>query len=138
MKKTFECGHSGKGKYCHRCEQKIHTAGQPGASDQAKKQADAAARASAQSARAAAKQADVISLSALDHLPAVQKKARKIIDEITNGANYTAFHGKRLLVTGSEAVSIPVGNSYRLILVGKPLRPLELISHEAYNCRYGS
>lgn len=137
MKKKFVCGHSGKGQYCHRCEQAKHPRPKTAQDKQAQELTQATAKAQRES-RSAARAADVICLAALDHLPALQGKARNIIERIVSGENYTEFHGKRLAITGNEIVSVPVGMFYRLTFSGRPLAPLELLSHEAYSGKYES
>lgn len=130
MKRQFECGHSGKGKYCHRCmqDQVVKALSEAGA-----KRVPTTGRERRQLERL-----DVIDLSALSHLPALQVKARTILAAIASGARYTDFAGKRLESMQMEVVSIPIGNKWRLIYRGKPLRPIELLSHEAYNNAYVS
>jgi len=70
-----------------------------------------------------------------DRLPkhAIQK-AQDVIQKIESGTPFQALGGKRM-VFRREAISIPVGFSYRLIAEehNGTLRIKSLMSHEAYN-----
>lgn len=136
MKKSFDCGHFGKGRFCHRCVQDALSKSQAALAGSAKKQASAQQKAEARASRIAACESDRIDLSALDHMPALLCKARKIIEEVMLCGDHARLGGKRLASTGNEAVSVPVGDSYRLIFTGRPLRPLELLTHETYSGKY--
>jgi hypothetical protein len=122
MKRTFECGHSGKGKYCHTCE-----------SIAKKKDADRVARENKRAARIQAADADPIDLSAVAHLTAVQREARDLLSKVQNGMHPYALNGKPIKSSNGELLSVPVGRSYRLMFESDSLRPLRLISHETYN-----
>lgn len=128
MKKKFECGHIGKGKFCHRC------------SDQERMQALEKVvlheRARNRTAKKEANAMDAIDLSALTHIPSLLVKARTIISAIASGETYNRFGGKLLVSTGKEFVSIKIGYKFRLVYRAKPLVPHELLSHEDYNNRY--
>ncbi|PRQ05345.1 hypothetical protein ENSA5_03350 [Enhygromyxa salina] len=131
-KKTFPCGHSGKGRFCHRCAA-------------TKTQQDAAngaetAKAKKKSDGLSEKQAwremfenDPIPLA---HLPnkSLVRRARIILEQIGKGAPWHQFNGKRLQ-HDRNVVSIPLGRRYRILFRtddGAP-RPVEVLSHEAYN-----
>lgn len=120
-KKTFACGHRGRGQYCHRCRQE----------EQQKEEARHQKRARAHHLASAP--------VPLDHLPEkVALKALKIMRMIESGSPYTDFRGKRLRTMGlRHIISIPVGWSYRLICreTEGRLRFVEVISHETYNTR---
>ena len=136
-KQTFPCGHTGKGRFCHRCENEKRDEGKP--KDEP---------AGGQSAREADKldpdkidketwresfEADPIPLR---HLPSkgLVQRARMILDEIQRGAPWHQFNGKRLQ-HDRTIVSVPLGRRYRILFRtddGTP-RPVEVLSHEAYN-----
>ncbi len=134
-KKTFPCGHSGKGRFCHRCqaaksEQDSPSNGKHRGSNGA----------SSKGAEKAEKEAwretfedDPIPLA---HLPnkGLVMRARVILSEIDKGAPWHQFNGKRLQ-HDRNVVSIPLGRRYRILFRtddGAP-RPVEVLSHEAYN-----
>ena len=116
MRKTFPCGHSGQGQYCHRCAQ------QERETVVKKKQNEALAHAPIP----------------LDHLPAhVARRAVEYLARLAEGASYEEFRGKRLTHINREIISIPLPSSYRLIIREKDSKfvPVEALSHEAYNRR---
>lgn len=123
-KKTFACGHRGKGQYCHRCHAKA-------------KANDAAAR-----ARAGWQQTLDTAPIPLGHLPRKQaEKTLAILESIGNGVSHTRFNGKRLSnMNQREIISIPIGRQYRLICRddNEGLCPIEALSHEDYNQRLAS
>jgi hypothetical protein len=138
-KQTFPCGHTGKGRFCHRCETEKRDSSEelaPGAG----------------LAVAAAKEPDKIDLDKIDkeawretfeadpiplrHLPSkgLVQRARMILGEIQKGAPWHQFNGKRLQ-HDRTIVSVPLGRRYRILFrtdEGAP-RPVEVLSHEAYN-----
>lgn len=128
-RKTFPCGHSGKGQYCHRCHQE---------QQQAAKKAQARAteieehRADKQ-AWEATFEADPINLRVLQTRERVTK-ARDLLQRLAAGNAYTALGGKRW-ESDRSIVSIPIGWGYRLVLrdEGSKLRPLKVMTHEDYN-----
>ena len=128
-KQTFPCGHSGKGKYCHRCHQEQQAAARK-----------AEAKASELEERRADKQAweasftaDPIDLRVLQTRERVTK-ARDLLHRLAAGEPYTALGGKRW-ESDRSIVSIPIGWGYRLVLrdEGDHLRALACMTHEAYN-----
>jgi hypothetical protein len=122
MKKTFECGHSDKGQFCHTCA--------------AIAKANANAREERERKREAKRQAaanDVLDLSIVDHLATVQREARELLVKVSNGVHPYALKGKALQSTRGQVLSVPVGRSYRLLFDAPTLTPLRLVSHEAYN-----
>lgn len=129
MKKTFPCGHKGKGAYCHRCADEMKARERAQAANDYLAQKRQESRAT----RVAQKHLDVIDLSALDHLPALQESARRIIQGIRDGQDYRTFQGKLLVCIGRQVISIPVGRKYRLLLNAATRQPLKLCSHENYN-----
>jgi hypothetical protein len=141
-KQTFPCGHTGKGRFCHRCETDKRDASDglpPGAGlGVAKPKAEP--------------DADKIDLDKIDkeawretfeadpiplrHLPSkgLVQRARLILGEIQKGAPWHQFNGKRLQ-HDRTIVSVPLGRRYRILFrtdEGAP-RPVEVLSHEAYN-----
>jgi hypothetical protein len=127
MKRTFECGHSGKGKYCHAC-----------ASVAKIRDAERIARENRRAARVQAAGADPIDLSLVAHLAAVQREARDLLLKVQAGMHPCALNGKPIKSSNGELLSVPVGRSYRLMFESRSLRPLRLISHETYNNYVGS
>lgn len=122
MKRTFECGHSGKGKFCHTC-----------ASADKQKELERVARENRRIARIEAASADPIDLSAIAHLTAVQHEARDLLAKIEGGIHPYALNGKPIKSSNGELLSVPVGRSYRLMFEASSLRPIRLLSHETYN-----
>jgi hypothetical protein len=115
-KRTFPCGHKGRGQYCHRCAQEQEA--------QSRKQAwkDTFAQ-------------DPIDLRCLPNRTQVEK-ARTLLAEIAQGRPYTDFRGKRLN-HDRTLISVPLGLDYRLLFqdTGSGLLPLACLSHEAYNVK---
>lgn len=133
-KKTFPCGHSGKGRFCHRCQ---------AAKEQAQKDSEVNGKDSVNGHDSEAKaekeawresfEADPIPLS---HLPSrnLVMRARLILEEINKGAPWHQFNGKRLQ-HDRNVISVPLGRRYRILFRtddGAP-KPVEVLSHEAYN-----
>jgi hypothetical protein len=123
-KKTFTCGHSGKGQYCHECARQAAEAQKVAESRRAHMERIASAP---------------IPLHAL---PAeVAEKARRVIEDLSSGKPYMDFKGKRLTTMGQrEVISVPIGRRYRLICRQQSggLEFVEVISHEVYNNRLAS
>jgi hypothetical protein len=119
-KRTFPCGHTGQGQYCHRCQQ-----------EKTAKQEKADQRASWQ----ALFEQDPIDLSLLPHKNLI-KKARHILKNIQAGQSYMNFQGKRLN-HNRNLISIPLNRDYRLLFceAGGKLKPLVALSHEDYNAK---
>lgn len=123
-KKIFPCGHRGSGRYCHRCKQAESTREALRADkDEWERRVAGAPVAVAQLPRQ------------------VAEEALRVMDELEGGTPYRAFMGKRLKTMGQRhIVSIPLRSSYRLICRDEDgrLRPLEVLSHEAYSTRIGA
>ena len=123
-KKTFPCGHKGKGQYCHRCEQ----------NEVAKKVRQ--------------KKEDMwnerlrLSPVEITHLPRkVAEKVMNVIDGLLDGRSYHEFNGKRLVTMGQrEVIRIPIGWNYRLICRANSggMEFVEVITHEEYHNRLSS
>ena len=132
-KKTFPCGHSGKGRFCHHCAaQKARQDAAAAAGSEAKSKGSGNAR-SDKEAWLELFHSDPIPLA---HLPnkSLVRRARVILEEIGKGAPWHQFNGKRLQ-HDRNVVSIPLGRRYRILFRtddGAP-RPVEVLSHEAYN-----
>lgn len=136
MKRKFECGHVGKGRFCHRCLEDMARQEVLAHAEKRSHESAIQERKEEKQKRRELAQADIIDLSAVAHLPVLQDKARAVISAILSGASYTEFGGKRLISMQKEVVSIPIGYSHRLIFRAKPIAPVELLSHEDYNKIY--
>ena len=122
-KKTYPCGHRGKGSICLTCATKKQGAeasnGQDVEHDKERWRA--------------AFEDDPIDLQ---HLPnkGLVKRARMILDAVGNGAPWHQFNGKRLQ-HDRNVVSVPLGRRYRILFRtddGSP-EPMSVLSHENYN-----
>lgn len=73
-------------------------------------------------------------LRAIQQYRPLVEKAKQVIAAMADGAGYTEFPGKRLQAN-RDVISIPVGQSYRLLYRdgAAGLEPLSLVSHERYN-----
>jgi hypothetical protein len=133
-KKTFPCGHSGKGRFCHRCQaakneqERTESNGTNGKARGTEDDSKADKEAWRETF-----EGDPIPLA---HLPnrGLVMRARLILTEIDKGAPWHQFNGKRLQ-HDRNVVSIPLGRRYRILFRtddGAP-KPVEVLSHEAYN-----
>lgn len=129
-RKSFACGHQGKGQYCHRCRQEAAAAAQQQqqtAAQQAERQQD-------RQAWEASFAADPIDLRDLQTRERVGK-ARELLRKLAAGEPYTSLGGKRW-ESDRNIISVPVGRGHRLVLRdegGGRLKPLACMTHEAYN-----
>lgn len=76
---------------------------------------------------------------ALGHLPAhVARKARRVIQQVEQGCSLRSLDGKRLQYN-RHLFSVKLTRTYRLILTERDdgFAPVEVLTHEAYNTRYG-
>jgi hypothetical protein len=140
-KQTFPCGHTGKGRFCHRCENEKRDSGEGEGRPKAESSGVHAAKdpdkvdldkIDKETWRATFEE-DPISLRDLPSKGLVQR-ARLILGEIQRGAPWHQFNGKRLQ-HDRTIVSAPLGRRYRILFrtdEGAP-RPVEVLSHEAYN-----
>ncbi len=128
-RRTFACGHSGKGQYCHRCKQ----AEQEAAARQASAAAEQVERQQDRQAWEASFAADPIDLRGLQTRERVLK-ARELLRKLAAGEPYASLGGKRW-ESDRSVISVPVGRGHRLVLrdEGQRLRPLACMTHEAYN-----
>lgn len=124
MKKTFPCGHTGKGQYCHRCHEKDV--------EMAKR---VAVRFEKQAKLHTAEEITGVDLSGLPMN--VSEKVAEIMKGIQSGTPYMQYKGKRL-DQNRTIVTIPVGWSHRILCEdrGGKLCVLEVLSHEDYNKAY--
>ena len=128
-KKTFPCGHKGKGSFCHSCR----------AEEISKEQQAARARGTDEpdgTDKEAWKRRFASDPIPLTHLPnkGLVRRARTILAEIGRGAPWHQFNGKRLQ-HDRTIISVPLGRRYRIIFradSGTPV-PVEVMSHESYN-----
>lgn len=124
-RRTFACGHQGKGQYCHRCQQEAQTATR-----------EAQEKAREREQREAWKDsfaADPIDLQPLQTRERIEK-ARELLRRLAAGEPYAHLGGKRW-ESDRMIISVPVGRAHRLLLrdEGARLRPLACMTHEAYN-----
>lgn len=121
-RKTFSCGHKGKGQYCHRCAQESELHEQQ------------IARKNDQLAWKNSFNNDPVDLRKLISTKRLVDKARKIIADIHNGRPYVRYRGKRLKFD-RHIISVPLNRDWRLIFYesGGKIRCRELMSHEEYN-----
>lgn len=126
MKRTFACGHTGKGQYCHAC-----------AAVEKEQRALRAAREEKRAFRRESSDEDAVDLSVVSHLSAVQREARELLAKVRSGIHPFALAGKPLKSTAGRLLSVPVGRSYRLLFDAPTLTPLRIVSHERYNTIVG-
>jgi hypothetical protein len=98
MKRTFDCGHTGKGKYCHACAAIADLKDNERRTHEARREA-----------KTRAAELDPIDLSCVDHLPAVQREARDLLLQVRDGAHPYALRGKPIRCSKGQLVSVPVG-----------------------------
>lgn len=135
-KQTFPCGHTGKGRFCHRCEASKREAAETNgasASQSTNGKAIVDPETIDKETWRETFEADPIPLK---HLPTrnLVQRARQILTEIERGAPWHQFNGKRLQ-HDRTIISVPLGRRYRILFRtddGAP-RPVEVLSHEAYN-----
>ena len=125
-KKKFECGHVGRGTYCHHCNQEL-----------AERQTEIDSQINRQNRKnnwLRSFEEDPISLKCIQDKKYVVKKARSIIEKITNGVPIHQLRGKHLKQC-QNIISIPVGRAYRLICRTTSAGYVVecLLSHEQYN-----
>jgi hypothetical protein len=140
-KQTFPCGHTGKGRFCHRCETERRDSSEDATGSKAESSGSHPARDAdkidldkidKETWRATFEE-DPISLRDLPSKGLVQR-ARLILGEIQRGAPWHQFNGKRLQ-HDRTIVCVPLVRRYRILFrtdEGAP-RPVEVLSHEAYN-----
>ncbi len=135
-KKTFPCGHSGKGRFCHRCENAKKEQDRASSEAKVKRRGNADADADAKAEKEAWRGTFEDDPIPLAHLPSrnLVIRARTILSEIDKGAPWHQFNGKRLQ-HDRNVISVPLGRRYRILFRtddGAP-KPVEVLSHEAYN-----
>jgi hypothetical protein len=122
MKRKFQCGHTGKGQFCHAC-----------AAAQAVKANEQQERQARREAKQLAAASDGIDLSPVNHLKVVQQEARALLEKVRSGTHPYAMRGKPLKASAGAVLSVPVGLSYRILFDAPTLAPLRIVSHEDYN-----
>ncbi|MGC8213094.1 DUF7682 family zinc-binding protein [Ralstonia pseudosolanacearum] len=130
MKRTFECGHRGLGKYCHRCANAARAVDLAAAAAKARQEQKDAAIQQARLANAAS--LAPIDLSPAAHLPIVLKRVLQVLGQLDSGMHPLALGGK-VLHSRAGDFSIPVGMRYRLLIDAASMKPLLFVSHEDYN-----
>ena len=136
MRKTFPCGHKGKGLYCHRCK----------AESEAKKKAKAEApknKAHLERKHMLAQAASEFGadLNKLPHTRLIQK-AIQIMGRVHTGEHFCVIGGKVLKYSrkmSRRLVVFSLDMDYRLIYEEDTrthsLRLIGVVSHEEYNAR---
>jgi hypothetical protein len=122
MKQTFACGHTGKGKFCHTC-----------ATAEKRKAEQLRLCREKRRAKRSSDAGDPIDLSIVRHLTSVQREARDLLAQVSNGVHPFSLDGKFLKSSAGKLLSVPVGRSYRLLFDAPSLTPIRLVSHEDYN-----
>src|SRR5690606_5996621 len=107
------CGHSGKGRFCHRCQAAKNEQAEGESSSNGKGSDEGSEAKAEKEAWRESFEADPIPLS---HLPSrnLVIRARMILSEIGKGAPWHQFNGKRLQ-HDRNVVSIPLGRRYRIL-----------------------
>jgi hypothetical protein len=116
-RKTFPCGHTGYGQFCHACVEKTRKA------EQARSEREA---------WESAFESDPIDLRGFPKR--IVLKAREVLARLAAGETWGALGGK-LLRHDRTVVSIPVTREYRLLcrFAASTITPTRLESHEDYN-----
>ena len=116
-RRTFPCGHQGKGQYCHRCEQ-----------DARLRQQQDAKRDARQQQRKALENACGAPLNGIpDH---IVQKALRVLQSLQEGAEVAI----RRMEFDRRCVSVNLTRDYRLLLRDEGgLRPARVVTHEEYN-----
>lgn len=124
MKKSFPCGHKGKGSHCHRCVQMDREA--------EAKQAALIVKQEAAQSRQQAFSADLVDLQGMPQV--VIDKARLVIADLGAGANWVEMGGVKLHKR-REIIRFKLPMHYRLVCkkTDYGLVPLAVMTHEAYN-----
>ncbi len=116
-KKTFPCGHTGYGQFCHACAEMVRK------SEEAR---------SKREAWESEFESDPINLRGFPKR--IVLKARQVLARLAGGETWGALGGK-LLRYDRTLISIPVTRDYRLLCryTAATITPLRLESHEDYN-----
>lgn len=134
-KKHFDCGHSGLGRFCHRCAQSTA----PGDRRRRKSRDQFDPEVPTATCFTPADGGDQISLSVLP-TPGLTQKALSILAAIVDHrAPYTRYGGKRMYYDRS-IISVPIGYHYRLLfreMDDSRKIPIQIMSHETYNHYHG-
>ncbi|NVB37461.1 hypothetical protein G6O69_06430 [Pseudenhygromyxa sp. WMMC2535] len=131
-KKTFPCGHRGKGSFCLICATKEQRGASASEEAEPGDEGDRDPRDEKREWLATFED-DPIDLHVLPSKNLVLR-ARTILDAVSKGAPWHQFNGKRLR-HDRDVISVPIGRRYRLLFrtdEGSP-QPVEVLSHENYN-----
>jgi hypothetical protein len=157
MKRLFDCGHRGLGKFCHRCAndarplllarkstdarraRRAQATAAALANDAARHSQRAAAEKRAKEA-AATQRAELASaasrasldLSAARHLPAVLGRALDVLAQLDAGVHPLSLDGRVLTTRGGD-FSVPIGLRHRMLVDSSSMKPLRFVTHETYN-----
>jgi len=157
MKRQFDCGHLGLGKFCHRCAndaracllaqktaedcralrpqatvvaQTNHAARRSRRAAVQKQARDAAATRKAALTSAASRAP--LDLSAARHLPAVLGRALNILAQLEAGVHPLSLDARVLASRGGD-FSVPVGLRHRILVDSHSMKPVCFVTHETYN-----
>jgi hypothetical protein len=157
MKRHFNCGHIGLGKFCHRCANDARPRALAQASEKEGEARRAQATTTAQTndafrrprAAAAGRQAKekakarravlanaashaTLDLTAARHLPAVLKRALDVLAQLETGTHPLSLDGRVLTIRGGD-FSVPVGRRHRILVDASSMKPLRFMTHATYN-----
>lgn len=63
----------------------------------------------------------------------VRRKAQVILDAVAAGTHPLNLGGQLMKSMNKTAISVPVGQCYRLLFLTSTLEPLSFMTHEQYN-----
>lgn len=122
-KRSFPCGHHGRGQYCHRCAQE---------------QATSAARQTAKESEAAQRAALGVNTRGIPF--DVVQRAAQVLGALRAGLAPHTLDGVYLDHEASKRTArFELGRRWRLLCRRTPagqFEPLEVLSHEAYNRKW--
>jgi hypothetical protein len=125
MRRTFPCGHAGKGKYCHRCDGQTKV--DPKAASHELPRSDRRERLRKIIAEAS------IDLAPVAHLPAVCERAANVLTQLAAGVHPFDLKGQSIGTTDHRLISIPIELHYCLLVERESRRPLRILSHGTYD-----
>jgi hypothetical protein len=135
MKRVFDCGHKGQGKYCHRCSndhKTVRVALEQAEECEARKAAAQKAEDERLRALKAAAASASIDLSAAKSLPSVMERALDVLTKLDAGTHPLSLGGQKLF-SRRGYFSVPVGLRHRIFVDARSLKATEFLSHERYN-----
>lgn len=123
MKRRFDCGHRGLGRYCHRCE---------AARRQALEKAEGTTGRDDDDAWRATFERDPIDLRKLPRSGVL--RARDVLQRVAAGESCQSVGGSRW-TTDRTVISVRIGWSYRLVFreTVRGMVPMRCMTHEEYN-----